>query len=88
MRKLTKNEIDFIKYEIGGYEIDFMDTGEKLNLEQVTKEIYRSLVDHSKNNKHLDGFQIDSDVRFLGEEHLKLMIGYYILTEADQEMFE
>jgi len=84
MRELTRNEKEYIAYEVGGYEIDFQSDGAALDREVLVDLIY---IDFVSKNKAVDAFRLTDDTRFAGEENIKKYINEQLDT-CDPEMFK
>jgi hypothetical protein len=84
MRELTKQEKAYIRYEVGGYELDWEMDGRKLNREQLVQMLYNDFI---SKDKSVDAFKLNDDVRFAGEKNIKAYITKQLNT-CDPEMFE
>ncbi len=84
MRELTKKEKAYIRYEVGGYELDWEMDGQKLNREQLAQMLYNDFV---SKDRAVDGFRLNDDVRFAGEKVIKDYI-QKVLGTCDSNMFE
>ena len=84
MRELNKNEKAYIRYEVGGYELDWEMDGQKLNRVQLVEMLYNDFV---AKDREVDAFRLNDDARFVGKENIKDYINK-VLDGCEPEMFE
>lgn len=80
MRKLTKQEIEFINEEVESFVNIYYDTNEPVGTrQQVLEATYWSVMEHKQQNKQ---------ITFSGSQNIVDAISYYIDKECPKEMFK